>query len=205
MKYRLLSFLLTILMITSVISIGFSSWNIVSGVEHETLSGNITSDKITNFNEYITISNISSLKYNKDGFLGDNKLKSSIKSKIQIDIYNVLLTFGVLDKLQIVIDLKYIDGVPSDMNIFDYVTAECRQNDILITNVSSESNKDIQEYVTTITLNSFDSYSKDSKYYEFDLEYIIEFSDSSFFNNPESPLLNKSYPIFTMTSVLYLN
>ncbi len=205
MKYRLLSFLLTILMMTSVISIGFSSWNIVSGVEYESLSGNITSDKITNFNEYITITNISSLKYNKDGFLGENKLKSSIKSKIQIDVYNVIVTFGVLDKLQIVIDLKYIDGIPSSMNIFDYVTTECRQNDILITNVSSESNKDIQEYVTTITLNSFDSYSKDFKYYEFDLEYIIEFNDLSFFNNYESPLLNKSYPIFTMTSVLYLN
>lgn len=70
MKIKKLISLVEIFAMTGLVSVGFSSWLIVES-NPISLSGNIVVEEVINYNEYITIKNMTFSDYDASGFYND--------------------------------------------------------------------------------------------------------------------------------------
>lgn len=220
MKHKLIAFIIMIFMCVSIVSVGFASWTIVYDSEFVEEEGEFSAENIVDYNEYIKMESVTSLKYNKDGFVGTtNKYVSTITCVFVVDIESIHSKFKDITKVEIGVDLKYIDNIITNsqgkelLNIFENITSQAYHNDVEITNysgsASTEENK--QEYNSiipiTIELNeNKELVSEDT--YTFTIKYTFTLDESYFKTMGEedslSPLFNKSYPIFKVIGSLSL-
>ncbi len=197
MRHKLLGTILSLLMVCSVISIGFATWSIVNVEAFGEATGDIHSEDIIKISDYLYMPEAKPLEYNRDGFIGDDKYNSSIDC-----IGYRLHVKQCVDKLrvkeiQVQIKLNYVDLKPTNMNIFEHITPVATHNGNNIASITNErTNIGI---ITTITISG-----EDMKLVEYDFNLIYKFSlDSSYFNNNNnSPLWTKSQPVFKMSAVL---
>lgn len=202
---KYLGTLLMILMSISMFSIGFASWTIVNPLDEASSAGTFESDDVIRFDDYITYSDVELLKYNKDGFVGDNPYVSTIKSTITVDIIKCKEVFGDLSTIQIKVNLKYAE-IPNGTSNVDYLpifgkittNAYKDNSNLKITTTIKES--EYCEVVLTLTGNQLSQST-----YSFDLAYTLALDETYFDLDYKTPLLHMSYPIFSMSAVLLLN
>ena len=199
MRHKLMGTILSLLMVSSVLTVGFASWTIVSVDAYDEITGDIQSENILNMSDYITMPTPTPLKYNRDGFLGDDKYNSQISVKgytLHVSKCKNDLNVNALD---IVIKLNYVDLKPSTMDIFKDITVEVYHNNQLLNgNLKVERNN--ISLITTISISGSDM---DLTDYVFDINYIFNLNNT-YFNNNDSPLWQKSQPVFKISSVLQI-
>ena len=196
MRHRLLSTILSLLMVSSVLSIGFSAWSIVNVDAYDEITGDFHSEDIIKISDYLLMPEAKPLEYNRDGFIGEDKYNSSIECKgFRFYVKKCLDKFKP-NKIQVQIKLNYVDLIPTDMNIFNHITPTATHAGVEVSNITTT--KTNIGLITTITIAGEDLKSLE---YDFDLKYNFKL-DSTYFNNPSSPLWTKSQPVFKMSAVL---
>ena len=199
MNHKLMGTILSLLMVTSIVTIGFASWSIVNVDAYEEITGDIQSENIIDVGRYLKMPKATPLKYNKEGFLGDDKLNS----EIALNGYNLKVALAKeelkLNQIDVIIKLNYIDLVPSEMNIFNNIKVEVYHDNQLLTSTVSVPIKDVG-IETTISILGDDMLLNE---YSFDIKYKFKL-DQSYFNNPDSPLCAKSQPVFKISSLLQI-
>lgn len=99
---------ISFLMILSLVSIGFCSWNIVVVNYDNTISGSIQTDSVINGSDYISNKEFILFDYSKSGFVNDGILSynGSIKTKFEINLKNCEQQFGKESNLHVIVNLK---------------------------------------------------------------------------------------------------
>ena len=199
MRHKLMGTILSLLMVSSVLTVGFASWTIVNIDAYDEITGDIQSENILNMSDYITMPTPTPLKYNRDGFLGADKYKSEISvSGYTLHVSKCKADLNV-NAVDIVIKLLYVDKVPSTKDIFEHITVEVyHDNQLLTENVDVKRNN--VSLITTISVSGNDMNLVD---YVFDIKYKFNL-DSTYFNNNDSPLWQKSQPVFNISSLLQI-
>ena len=189
-KYHLVS----IMMIISLICIGFSTWNITNQVvESQLLAGSIKADNVINSSEYIdfdtsadadeTKDGMEVFDYCADGFIVENTISktATLKAHFKIDLTHCKETFSDYASLQAVITLRGTNG-GNAMAVFTGLTGTTVNASILSDGAiatSGTSNKTSQLYTYTITFaNILDSELTEyafSVVYTFNVEYYSSF------------------------------
>ena len=122
MKKKYIIFLMQILTSICMVSVGFASWTFVSG-DSITASGNIKAEDVISNNEYIKLTNQTTLKYYKSGFVTEEN-KISLTGSIDVE-YTINLTYcnslySDFDSLKVIM---YLDS--NIYNIFEDTTVSC--------------------------------------------------------------------------------
>ncbi|MBQ7224143.1 MAG: hypothetical protein IJX06_01135 [Clostridia bacterium] len=197
-KYHLVS----IMMIISLICIGFSSWNITNQIGGQSLTGSIKADNVINSSEYIdfdtsadaddTKDGLEIFDYCADGFIVQNTISktATLKAHYVIKLDYCKTTFKDYTSLKVVITLRGTNG-GNAMSIFTKLAGTTVNASIFNDGgISADgvSNKDPELY--TYTINFSNILSSDLTEYRFSVIYTFNVENFSLFyaqinNNPE--------------------
>lgn len=173
MKIKSKLLLCNFLMLTSIISVGFSSWIIMSDpIVMKSINGFFRVEDVFNSNDYVSISDeVVVFEYFDTGFIdGDTtSLTGKLEFKVVVHVNECKKLFSTYN-LKLTTTLSYSDDVTTDLEIFyDYLkdvkvnneTADFFLGDKLpvYTNVDVSGDTDlVYLYSFTFTASSLDDY-----------------------------------------------
>lgn len=192
LKRRVL--LIESLALTSLVSIGFSSWSIIMTAEPEIITGTVNVENIINNNEYVTITSIKQFEYFDTGFIVDGATSETATISADVIIYPLKCKelFPDNEVLSLSATLKYSDDVNSSFGMID----ECLQS--LTINGNTRTLNIVNNSVTTKISDVDISSDSEIKY-----TFIYTFSSSGFdFMEEIFPYLDNDNIKFDMNVVL---
>ena len=112
---------LIILMFINLISIGFSTWNIMGTSPSENdFSGSLEASDVVTSDFINDVAITKKLRYSKYGFIGDNGNKMTVKVDINLaDCQRYL----VGNKIRFALDLRYSALIDTSLDIFKYINS----------------------------------------------------------------------------------
>lgn len=205
MKNKLIGMIVSLLMLVSIISVGFASWQLGYGEASNSISGSFNADDVVQSNQYINVPVPTALKYNKDGFIGTNDRYTSsiVCENIAVYVANSLAKFKGIQEIELIINLDYIDLEASDMNIFESQYLTVYLDGVLLNEDKITRTETGIRIVDSILISDYEEDNIPSIVYK-KIEYKFELTDE-FFTSDTSPLWTKSAPVFTMKSSLLFN
>lgn len=190
--------LILVLCMLSLISIGFSSWNIT--LDAINVDANISVDNVVNSEDYIYLdttkgdnnTSISCFKYKNNGYLDNNGEISNtgyINAYFIIDLNKCKLLFSKSNSIYLSITLKYANDNPTILNIFEDDRQELGyrtiNHEVIIDNnydvtIGSISGIDNKQYILPITIN--DILTIEEQFISFQIKYSFFATAGNYFN-----------------------
>lgn len=204
-KYHLVS----IMMIISLICIGFSSWNITNQIGGQSLTGSIKADNVINSSEYIDFDTsadaddnpdgLEIFDYCADGFIVQNTISktATLKAHYVIKLGNCKTTFKDYTSLKVVITLRGTNG-GNAMSIFTGIegtTVTAALSHANAVTVTGTPEKTAQLF--TYTLNFADILTKELTEYKFTVTYTfnVQYFSSFYAQINNAPVFHTSAKI----------
>ena len=206
-KYHLVS----IMMIISLICIGFSSWNITNQIGGQSLTGSIKADNVINSSEYIDFDTsadaddnpdgLEIFDYCADGFIVQNTISktATLKAHYVIKLDNCKTTFKDYTSLKVVITLRGTNG-GNAMTFFDSQTvtgtsvkASVEHDETIAVTTFNDGKSEVYTY----TLNFADILTKELTEYKFTVTYTfnVQYFSSFYAQINNEPLFHTSAKI----------
>ena len=186
--------LILVLCMLSLISIGFSSWNIT--LDAINVDANISVDNVVNSEDYIyldtTKGDNSCFKYKNNGYLDNNGEISNtgyVNAYFIIDLNKCKLLFSKSNSIYLSITLKYANDNPTILNIFEDDRQELGyrtiKHKVIIDNnydvtIGSISGIDNKQYILPITIN--DILTIEEQFISFQIKYSFFATAGNYFN-----------------------
>ncbi len=193
------------LCLTSIVSIGFSSW--VMGLEGSEVVGNIEVDNIINSNKYVMLdkANLQIFSYSDTGFKGDNSEIGQIIAPYTIHIGQCRNDLGYeqFNEFNIELSLKYASTFTSDINLF-YDSEQEHTLTHSLTTLTNETKiqSTINDYNYTIEIPITDDGTTN------DISFTITYTfwvDSNYYVNNVLSMFNNENFNFSLNTKLTLN
>ena len=176
--------LILVLCMLSLISIGFSSWNIT--LDAINVDANISVDNVVNSEDYIYLdttkgdnnTGISCFKYKNNGYLDNNGEISNtgyINAYFIIDLNKCKLLFSKSNSIYLSITLKYANDNPTILNIF-----EDDRQELGYRTINHEVIIDNKQYILPITIN--DILTIEEQFISFQIKYSFFATAGNYFN-----------------------
>lgn len=128
MKHRRSNYLIiTLLMCLSLVSVGFASWNISSGVATDTVLPSVATDIVVNSSDYVYLDTtkgtdgITCFDYKNTGYLNSSGVVTDtgyIDTYYKINQKKCAEIFSGFNSVKLTIRLQYDPSTPSSTNIF---------------------------------------------------------------------------------------
>ena len=200
-KIKLTYYLVILLSLISLVSVGFASWSITDDLSTD-VSGMIVVDDVMKVNDYITCdsSNLTKFGYFKTGFVNENSEISNvgtITTSIVINADNCKKKFGDSDLLQIYLYLQS-DYLSWFYNDYMEMSIELKYKDNT-TPISSTQVFDNELHSTNFNVNISEL---NGSNITIDVIYTFRIIDNSYFSKYVYPILLRDNFNFILSAKL---
>ena len=162
----------------SLVSVGFSSWNI-SFTNEMIVNGSFDVDEVYTNETFVNVDSIESFRYYNTGFLtDDNKIstKGTIAINLTVDVNKCKEEMGNISSVNVELILKYANRLNQSYDIFNHISVRASDN-YSVSDSYSSSTWTHTTYATIPTLS--DSDISFTVYYDFEID-ANEFKESTF-------------------------